>query len=109
MEKRLMDVVALLIADREPAVLRKPAQCALHTHRCRPKPASLRMCLLVLLRDWDRGEGQSEKGRPRGLASAPEPLSCSRLLLARPYPLVGLTSECFTPVRQLRRRFRSQR
>jgi hypothetical protein len=30
MEKRLMDVVAPLVADREPAVLRKPGQCALH-------------------------------------------------------------------------------
>src|SRR5687768_1838382 len=30
MEKRLMDVVAPLIADREPAVLGKPGQCALH-------------------------------------------------------------------------------
>src|SRR5688572_17578816 len=30
MEKRLVDVVASLIADREPAVLRKPGQCALH-------------------------------------------------------------------------------
>ena len=25
-----MDVVAALVADREPAVLRKPGQCALH-------------------------------------------------------------------------------
>src|SRR5215211_7259268 len=30
MEKRLMDVVAPLIANREPAVFRKPGQCALH-------------------------------------------------------------------------------
>src|SRR5215216_784702 len=30
MEKCLMDVVTPLIANREPAVLRKPAQCALH-------------------------------------------------------------------------------
>src|SRR5215217_6078964 len=30
MEERLMDVVAPLIADREPAVLRKPGQCPLH-------------------------------------------------------------------------------
>ena len=30
MEKRLVDVLAPLIADREPAVLRKPGKCALH-------------------------------------------------------------------------------
>jgi hypothetical protein len=33
-----------------------------------------------------RGKGQSDSGRPRGLANAPGPLSCSRLLLAWPYP-----------------------
>src|SRR5215208_742032 len=30
MEKRLMDIVPPLIANREPAILRKPCQCALH-------------------------------------------------------------------------------
>src|SRR5215207_9697232 len=30
MDKRLVDVVAPLIADREPTILRKPGQCALH-------------------------------------------------------------------------------
>jgi hypothetical protein len=30
MQKRLMDVVAALIANREPAVLGKPGQCALY-------------------------------------------------------------------------------
>src|SRR5829696_3501481 len=30
MEERLVDILAVLIADREPAVLRKPGQCALH-------------------------------------------------------------------------------
>jgi hypothetical protein len=30
MEERLVNVLAPLIADREPAVLRKPGQCALH-------------------------------------------------------------------------------
>src|SRR5215213_10403678 len=30
MEKRLMDIVSALVANREPAVLRKPGKCALH-------------------------------------------------------------------------------
>src|SRR5215210_7464771 len=37
MEKRLMDVVAPLITDREPTVLRKPRQCALHNPAVSPQ------------------------------------------------------------------------
>src|SRR5215204_6553738 len=37
MEKCLMDVVTPLIANREPAVLRKPAQCALHNPPVSPQ------------------------------------------------------------------------
>src|SRR5215204_4251612 len=36
MEESLMDVVASLIADGEPAVLRKPGQCALYAPRVAP-------------------------------------------------------------------------
>src|SRR5215207_8932945 len=45
MEKRLMDVVAPLVADREPAVLRKPGQCALHHP---PVPTQLAAALYAL-------------------------------------------------------------
>jgi hypothetical protein len=53
-----MDVVAPLKADREPAVPRKPCPSVRSTtYLCRPNPASLRVCLLVLLSDWDRDGG----------------------------------------------------
>jgi hypothetical protein len=37
MEKRLVDVVPALIANREPAVLRKPGQCAFHNPAVSPQ------------------------------------------------------------------------
>src|SRR5215210_1966904 len=45
MDKRLVDVVAPLIADREPTILRKPGQCALHNP---PVPSELLAALYAL-------------------------------------------------------------
>jgi hypothetical protein len=49
MDKRLMDVVPALVADREPAVLRKPRPSVRSTtHRCRPNFSLLSMPFLAM-------------------------------------------------------------
>jgi hypothetical protein len=53
-----MDVVAPLIANREPAVLRKPGQCALHY----PPMPSQRLCALNSLSRYPALDGALSQG-----------------------------------------------
>jgi hypothetical protein len=49
MDKRLMNVVPALVADREPAVLRKPRfSVRSTTHRCRPNISLFSLCMPFL-------------------------------------------------------------
>ena len=60
-----MDVIAPLIADREPAVLRNPAQCALHNPPESPQP---RLAENVFARAAAR---LAQRGRPERQGKAP--------------------------------------
>ena len=60
-----MDVVTPLIANREPAVLRKPAQCALHNPPVSPQP---RLAENVFASAAARLE---QRGRPERQGKAP--------------------------------------
>jgi hypothetical protein len=58
MEESLMDVVASLIADGEPAVLRKPGQCALYD----PPVAPQLLAALDSLSRYPAPDGTLSKG-----------------------------------------------